>query len=314
MEIVEREVMVKPILIKLMIIVAVLIVFSLLSAARATAAEAPAVWFGSAKTGTEVSLDDVAGGVAPYDVIFFGEFHDSQPVHDAELAILKRLCDIHDGNLVLSLEMFERDVQPVLNDFLAGKITETEFLAASRPWPQYMTAYRPLIMYAKKQHIPVLAGNIPRRIAASYAKSGTLGSLTDSDTSYLPKVHLAGSAAYQSKFFAAMSGMEAGDMKIPAARRQQMFMAQCLKDDAMAESIAQYKAGHPAAVVYHVQGVFHSEGRLGVVEKLHWLNPRLKIAVIDTVQYSPDRQSMKDIIRDHQNDGDYLVLDTQHKN
>ena len=72
MEIVEREVMVKPILIKLMIIVAVLIVFSLLSAARATAAEAPAVWFGSAKTGTEVSLDDVAGGVAPYDVFSLG--------------------------------------------------------------------------------------------------------------------------------------------------------------------------------------------------------------------------------------------------
>lgn len=258
-----------------------------------------------------VSLTKLVRRVASKDVIIFGEFHDSQPIHETELELLKALYAQHGSNLVLSMEMFERDVQPAVTDFLKGRITEAEFMASSRPWPQYTTAYRPLVVYAKKNHIPVLASNIPRTIAASYAKAGTLEVVSDQERQYLPKVHLPGSEAYRVKFFATMEAMAHGGMNIPEERRQRMYMAQCLKDDTMAESMAQYKGNHPNAVLYHVQGAFHSEDRLGVAEKLQGLQPELRIVVINPVRYNPLKETTDTVVEKNKGTGDYLLLEKQ---
>lgn len=305
----------KNIMLKLVVLAAVLCFFSLLSAVRVLAQDADAAVFVQSRTAQPVSLAAMTDDLAEYDVVIFGEFHDSQPIHNAELAVLEGLYQKHGANLVLSMEMFERDVQPVMNDYLAGKITEDEFLAASRPWPQYETAYRPLVEFAKAHHIPVLTGNIPRRMAAAYAKSKTLDSIADKDTQYLPKTHRAGSAAYRKKFAAVMQGMNTvpGGMKIPPQMVQPMFMAQCLKDDAMAESIAQYRQQRPQAVIYHVVGNFHSAGHLGMAEKLAWLQPQTKIAVIDTVHYDKHNDTIRGIAQANASGGDYLALETAHE-
>ena len=253
-------------------------------------------------------------GLKDYQVIFFGEFHDSQPIHDAELDVLKGLHDLHGDKLVLSMEMFERDVQTTMDDYLAGTLSEELFLSQSRPWPQYMTAYKPMVEFAKEKGIPVLTGNIPRRMAAAYAKARSLDGVAAADKRYLPKVHAAGSDAYRTKFAATMAGMNdmPGGMKVTEAMVQPMFMAQCLKDDAMAESIADYLDTHGDAVVYHVVGNFHSEGHLGAVEKLHGLRPDLKIAVINAVHYDPAAESAADAASAHADGGEYLALETAH--
>ena len=127
-------------------------------------------------------------------------------------------------------------------------------------------------------------------------------------------MHKAGSEAYRAKFAATMAAMNdmPGGMKVSEAMVQPMFMAQCLKDDAMAESIADYLDTHGDAVVYHVVGNFHSEGHLGAVEKLHGLRPDLKIAVINAVHYDPAAESAADAASAHGGDGEYLALETAH--
>ena len=67
--------------------------------------------------------------------------------------------------IVIAMEMFERDVQPVLDQYLAGTITEEQFLKDSRPWPRYATDYRPIVEFARAHHLPVIASNVPRHIA-----------------------------------------------------------------------------------------------------------------------------------------------------
>ena len=111
-----------------------------------------------------------------------------------------------------------------------------------------------------------------------------------------------------------MQGMNTakGGMNIPPQMVQPIFMAQCLKDDAMAESISQYRQEHPQAVVYHVVGNFHSAGHLGMVEKLAQLQPKDCIAVIDTVHYDADTDAIGDIARTHTSEGEYLALETAH--
>lgn len=285
------------------------------AAAPAPAAEkAPAVLWIDGAAQKAVSTAEMLDGLKEYRVIFFGEFHDSQPIHDAELDVLKGLHDLHGDKMVLSMEMFERDVQTTMDDYLAGTLSEELFLSQSRPWPQYMTAYKPMVEFAKEKGIPVLTGNIPRRMAAAYAKARSLDGVAAADKRYLPKVHAAGSDAYRTKFAATMAGMNdmPGGMKVPEAMIQPMFMAQCLKDDAMAESIAEYLDVHGDAIVYHVVGNFHSEGHLGAVEKLHGLRPDLKIAVINAVHYDPAAESAADAASAHADGGEYLALETAH--
>ena len=86
------------------------------------------------------------------DVILVGEQHDDPNTHRLETALLEGLQRRRSA-LVVSLEMFERDVQPALDAYLGGRNTEEEFLKASRPWPRYATDYRPLVELAKSRDL-----------------------------------------------------------------------------------------------------------------------------------------------------------------
>jgi uncharacterized iron-regulated protein len=71
-----------------------------------------------------------------------------------------------------SLEMFERDVQIVLDEYVKDLITEKKFLDDSRPWNNYKTDYRPLVEYAKQNKLPVIAANAPRRYINMVSRGG----------------------------------------------------------------------------------------------------------------------------------------------
>ena len=60
--------------------------------------------------------------------------------------------------------MAEKDTQPVLDDYLDGRIDEEAYLAQNRPWPNYKDAYRPVVEFAKAKHLSVVAAAIPRRL------------------------------------------------------------------------------------------------------------------------------------------------------
>jgi len=61
--------------------------------------------------------------LAQRDVVFLGEQHDNAIGHAWHRHMLENLHEKR-GDVVLSMEMFERDVQPVLDDYLAGRIEE----------------------------------------------------------------------------------------------------------------------------------------------------------------------------------------------
>ena len=187
--------------------------------------------------------------------------------------------------MILSMEMFERDVQSVMNEYLQDKITEEEFLAYSRPWDNYLPDYKPLVEFAKENSIFVLASNIPRRMATQYAKTGDFSLISKTDKKYLPQKHLAEYGAYYNKFKNYMAqGQDSRPMMMTPERIELFYKAQCLKDDTMAESINLFLAEHKNTKVLHVQGAFHGDEHLGVVEKLNKLNPALKTLVITPVE------------------------------
>ena len=169
--------------------------------------------------------------------------------------------------LVLGMEMFERDVQPALDDYLSGSSTESQFLASARPWPRYATDYRASLEFAREHHIPVVASNVPRRIAADVSKNG-LGVAGYDRHGQASRGRRPG-MSHDRRLLRSLSRGDdrphgSNTTPLPPdvrARNDRYFLAQCVKDETMGESVAaavRKSAGQPATVV-HFNGSFHSD-------------------------------------------------------
>ena len=258
-------------------------------------------------------FESMAAELAKADVVFVGEQHDDPNTHRLELAILESLAR-RGRRAVVSLEMFERDVQEPLEHFLMGHMEEAEFLKASRPWPRYATDYKPLVDFAVSKEWPVVAANVPRPIASEVAKGGldVLKNKSESDRRlFAADLKCPVEDEYFRRFGEAMGSHPAPDASGDEARRtlERYYFSQCVKDETMAESIAQTfaatRAAPAAPVIVHYNGAFHSDYRLGTAER--------------TVRRLPNGQSGRDfreargrprrhqVTRDEEKLGDFLV-------
>lgn len=248
------------------------------------AGAAGAVQFSDAQSGKNLTAAQLASKLQKYDVVFFGEYHDQSEIHQYELGLLKAMYKAKGTKLALSMEMFEADNQSKLNNFLADTLSEENFLAASRPWPNYRTDYAPLVNFAKEKKMPVIAANVPRFLAAHVAKNNASTEGVEAQyQQWLPKHTYAPEGAYKEKFYAQMSS-PAAPMKMPPQRLAAVYAAQCLKDDKMAESIAAFADAHQNMQILHINGCFHSDAHLGTTQKLEALRPELKVAVITPLE------------------------------
>jgi uncharacterized iron-regulated protein len=224
------------------------------------------------------------------DVVFVGEQHDDANTHRLELAILEGLMRRH-VPLVIAMEMFERDVQAPLDQYLAGTITEEQFLKDARPWPRYATDYRPIIEFARTHHVPVIASDVPRRIASDVAKSGlsAVDALNGDRRMAARELQCPTTGEYYGRFVEAMGGGHppSGDPKAAdfQQRNDRFYFAQCLKDETMGESIAEAfdKNASRRATIVHINGAFHSDYAQGTAAAARRRMPGRRIAVVSVL-------------------------------
>lgn len=84
------------------------------------------------KTGTEISYQDMIKALGDADAVLFGEEHNDSIGHLMELDLFRSMYQAHGDKLALSLEMFETDVQGIMDEYLAGWISEKNFKKESR--------------------------------------------------------------------------------------------------------------------------------------------------------------------------------------
>ncbi len=249
--------------------------------------------------GNTLKLKDFFDALMDYRVIFIGEEHESPVAHKAELVILAELS-ARDAGLVLALEMFERDVQDAIDDYLKEIIPETEFLELARPWPNYSEDYRPLIEFAKQKAIPVIAANLPRRAAAAVAMENKISSeVLGNDIAYIPKAFYLDSKEYYERFLAAMETMP-GRAPMKKIKTKALFKAQVLKDATMAEALNPFLDHR----ILFCCGHFHSDYHLGIPYQLQKSHPDLKTAVITFESYVGDLP-----MNDRSRIGDFIWLE-----
>jgi uncharacterized iron-regulated protein len=225
--------------------------------------------------------------LAHADVVLVGEQHEDDNTHRLEAAVLGGLLRRH-VTATVSLEMFERDVQAALDAYLAGSMSEEEFLKGSRPWPRYPTDYRSLVELAKAHGWPVVAANVPRKYAAAVAKEGlgALDSLSATERATAARDLQCPLDAYFDRFAETMgahSAATAGDGNARAVT-ERYYQSQCVKDETMAEAIAAaFKPGRP---VVHVNGSFHSDFGLGTVERVRRRMPGRRVGFVSILPTS----------------------------
>jgi uncharacterized iron-regulated protein len=250
--------------------------------------------------GAKASWQELIAATKAADVTFLGEVHDDAVAHHLEYSILR---DTQTPGLALSLEMFETDVQYVLDEYLAGQINEEHLISDARAWNHYDTDYKPLIELARQRHLPVIAANPPRRYVNIVSRLGpqALESLGEPARRFLPPLPYAdASPAYAEKFLDIMkqSGDEpdagpeateeheqggATEHTLNPDDLQRALQAQSLWDAGMAHSIATYLDNNPEGRVLHVSGSFHSEQHLGIPEHLERYRPGTSTLVIAMV-------------------------------
>ncbi len=257
----------------------------------------------------EVMLADLAHA----DVVLVGEQHDDPNTHRLEAAVLDGLGR-RKVPVTLSLEMFERDVQPALDAYLAGRTPEAEFLKGARPWPRYVTDYRSLVEMAKEHGWPVVASNVPRRIASEIAKSGrdAVDSLTAADRAFAARDLECPHGPYFERFAEQMGGHStAGKGAEADATTDRYFWAQCVKDETMAESIAGAftPRGDKLPTIVHFTGAFHSDFGAGTAERVRRRLDGRRVAVVTMIPVADiDAAAPGD---DDRKRADYIVYTTK---
>lgn len=252
--------------------------------------------------GKAVELAQIVQAFKDADAVFVGEQHDDQIAHRLQLEILKSAFETHGKSraIVLSMEMFERDAQIIVDEYLADLINESNFIASSRAWTNYKTDYRPLVEFAKLNKIPVAAANAPRRYVNRVSRLGkdSLEILSPAARQTVAPLPFAdASEKYSQKFRALMGATE--------MHNSNMLAAQSLWDATMADSIHKSLKQHRNALVINLNGSFHSENRLGAPEHLLKYNPKTRIVVV-TIKPSanfPNFDSATD-----RDTGDFVIL------
>lgn len=286
-------------------------VFFALAVAAPAFAQVPEARAWDAGASAWVDVGAMADALARYDVVFVGEQHDDPATHRFEATLLEALGR-RTRDVVVSLEMFERDVQPLLDEHVAGRVADSAFAAGSRPWRNYDADYRPLVRTAAARRWPVLAANVPRPLASAVSRGGwaALDTLPDAHRRwYAARRSCAPEGEYFARFGEAMGGMgghgPASDTAAARATLVRFYQSQCLKDETMAESIVRARQAWPGWKVVHYNGAFHSNHRLGTVERLARRIPDARIAVVAVVPV-PDPASADPA--EHAGRGDFVVF------
>ena len=254
--------------------------------------------------GRPASVAEIVAAMDGVSVMLVGEEHDDSIGRQVEAQLLEEaLRRWQPRPVVLSLEMFERDVQGVVDEYMSGLITEPYFLAGSRPLPEYRTAYRSMVEFANENNLHVVAANAPRRYVNMVSRLGevSLARLPPEALRSLPPMPLPDpSTAYQARFDSVMSGPAQHD-EMPL----HIFDGQRLWDAGMGSAVAAALFDRPDALVIHYAGVFHVERRLGTAEALLHYRPQTTFLVV-SIRVAADPAAFD--AREHTGLGDFVVL------
>ncbi len=202
--------------------------------------------------------------VADKKIIYVGETHDRFSHHVAELEIIRDLRR-RGKRIAIGMEMFERPFQHVLDAYIEGRIDERALLRGTeyfKRWAFDYHLYRPILLFARSEHIPVIALNQKKEIVEKVFHSG-LDSLSAEEKQLVPSQMDFSDSAYRERLRAVFVGHKTAG----AENFDRFNQAQILWDETMADSIARFLETHPDHHMVVIAGSGHLQYGSGIPKR-----------------------------------------------
>jgi len=215
----------------------------------------------SGRTGQAVSFDAMLADLLTVAVIYVGEKHTAAAHHEGQLRVIRAL-HFQSPRLTVAMEMFDRSYQAVLDRWSAGELEEDRFLRSSHwyaNWRFDYAFYRDILEYTRVHHIRLVALNLPFNIPPKIRVGGT-NHLSDYEKGFLPAetdTTISAHRAFAEQIFS-MHDFKGN------VRFEDFYLAQCVWEDVMAESVAQ-NLGADRMVVLAGNG--HIQFKYGIPER-----------------------------------------------
>ncbi|MFN0299600.1 MAG: ChaN family lipoprotein [Burkholderiales bacterium] len=121
-----------------------------------------------------IASGEIVSRASARRIVLLGEQHDIADHHRWQLQMLAALHAARPG-MVVGFEMFPRRVQGVLDRWVAGELTEAQFLAQTdwrNVWRLDASLYLPLFHWARMNRVPMIAININRELTREVSEKG----------------------------------------------------------------------------------------------------------------------------------------------
>ena len=216
-------------------------------------------------TGHYINQQQMFSSLTRYPLVYVGETHDNPASHRLQLEILKAMQARHPGQVALGMEMFNNEQQGALNRWVAGELSEKEFLRESRwfeNWGSDFELYRELLEFSRQQQTPVIGLNVPRALGRKVSMT-PLDQLDRETRERLPEMDM--SDPYQRVMIENVFGAHGAG----APMVESFFRRQTLWDEAMAATVADYMQEHPGYHMVIIAGGWHVEYGFGIPRRVH---------------------------------------------
>lgn len=173
------------------------------------------------------------------DAACLGETHDDPDDHAVQLMVLQRLLT-SGRRMAVGMEMFQKQFQPVLDEYAAGGIDEPTFLARTQwmtRWGFDYGLYRPLVRSAVDATAALLALNAPRELTRKVSMGGGLDALTPEERAQIPELDTT-DAEHRAWFDSVV------DHGLPDRRQEDLrYLIQVIWDETMADTAWRWLEG-----------------------------------------------------------------------
>lgn len=252
--------------------------------------------------GHSMDYEDLLKACGKADIILFGELHSNPVCHWLELELTKDLYQIKKNGLVLGAEMFERDNQLLLNEYMAKTIRKKDFEAEAKLWKNYKTDYAPVVDFASENGMKFIATNVPRRYAAIVNSKGfegldSLNALQRTYVATLPIKYDPELDCYK-KMKEMMGGTHGG-------QADNLPKAQAIKDATMAQFI--FKNWLEPGIFLHFNGTYHSDNFQGIVYYLNELIKKTDLTVKILTISSIEQDDPEKLEKENLGKGDFIL-------
>ena len=236
--------------------------------------DAPAVDISTIK-----KLSEIIDSIGDKKIVYVGEVHDLFAHHGVQLDVIRGISR-KNKKIAIGMEMFQRPFQESLDSFTLGEMDEADFLKKSeyfKRWGFDYNLYKPILDFAKKEKVRVVALNLKREIIEKVSREG-LDSLSNEEKNEIPPDMDLSDDDYRErlkKVFDQHKNSEGRNFDF-------FYQSQLLWDETMSRSIDEFLTKNPDYQIVVLAGMGHIEYGSGIPRRTFRRNGRdYAIVLID---------------------------------